>query len=111
MWGRMLMSFRKKKLPEIATLPTGFRVNDTIVDWPQIASIKAFKLDLLTYDMICFAVEVDGNDHYIQLSEEWPGFKELSDDLESRFAFPDGWWGAVAHPAFKTNETVLYQRT
>lgn len=104
------MFFRKKKLPEIAILPAGFRVNDTVVDWPRVASIKAFKLDLITSDLICFAVEVDGKDHCLQLSEEWPGFKALADEFESRFAFPDDWWNSVAHPAFKTNETLLYRR-
>jgi len=105
------MFFRKKKSPEIALLPEGFRVNDTVVDWSQIASIKAFKLDLITSDLICFAVEVDGKDHYMQLSEEWLGFKALAEALESRFAFPEGWWNSVAFPAFKTNEVTLYRRT
>lgn len=104
------MFFRKKKLPEIAILPAGFKVNDIVVDWSQIASIKGFKLDLLTHDMICFAIEVDGNDRYIQVSEEWVGFKELAEELESRFAFPEDWWDVVAKPPFKTNETLLYQR-
>ncbi len=34
----------------ITYLPTGFRVKDTLVDWPQIASIKAFKVERLNYD-------------------------------------------------------------
>ncbi len=102
---------REKTPPEITATPTGFSVGAVSVSWASIASIKAFKLDLLTYDMICFSVEVDGHDRYIQLSEEWPGFKAVADELESRFAFPAGWWDSVAQPAFKTNEIVLYQRT
>ena len=101
---------REKKPPEIAASPDGFSVGSISVSWSSIASIKAFKLDLLTYDLICFAIEVDGYDRYIQLSEEWPGFKAVSDELESRFAFPAGWWDSVAKPAFKTNETILFQR-
>lgn len=80
------MFFRKKKLPEIVILPAGFRVNDAVFEWPQIAAIKAFKLDLITADLICFAVEVDGNDRSIQITEEWPGFKELSEELEEAIA-------------------------
>jgi len=102
---------RKKKLPTITTSPGGFCVDDRSVGWSLISSIKAFKLDLITYDQICLAVAVDGDDCYVQLSEEWPGFQELAEELESRFAFPEGWWDSVAKPAFKTNETILYQRT
>ena len=109
--GKVVAALRKKKLPQIVILPAGFRANDTMVEWSQIASIKAFKLDLITSDLICLAVEVDGNDRYIQLSEEWPGFKELAEKMEARFAFPEGWWDSVAKPAFKTNEALLYQRT
>ena len=101
---------RKKKLPEIITTQDGFCVGDISVTWPRISSIKAFKLDLITYDLICFAVELDNEGRWLQLSEEWPGFKELSNELESRFAFPEGWWDSVAKPAFKTNETILFQR-
>ena len=101
---------RAKKPLEIATTPDGFSVGGVSVSWSSIVSIKAFKLDLLTYDMICFAIEVDGFDRYIQLSEEWPGFKAVSDELESRFAFPLDWWDSVAKPAFKTNETMLFKR-
>ena len=101
---------RAKKPLEIATTPDGFSVGEISVSWSSIVSIKAFKLDLLTYDTICLAVEADGHDRYIQLSEEWPGFKAVSGELESRFAFPAGWWDSVAQPAFKTNEIVLYQR-
>jgi len=103
--------FRCKKPSPVITLgQDGFQVGDTHVAWQSIAAIKAFKADLITYDMICFAIEVDGCDRYIQLSEEWPGFKTLSEDLEVRFAFPNDWWDSVVNPAFKTNETMLYRR-
>ena len=101
---------RETKPPEIAVTPDGFSVGGVSVSWASIASIKALKLDLLTSDMICFAVEADGHGRYIQLSEDWAGFKAVSAELESRFAFPVDWWDSVAQPAFKTNETVLYQR-
>jgi hypothetical protein len=101
---------REKKPPEIIATPDGFSVGGISVSWSSITSIKAYKLDLLTYELICFAIEVEGFDRYIQLSEEWPGFKPVSDEFESRFAFPAGWWDSVAQPAFKANETVLFQR-
>ncbi len=101
---------RKKKLPEITTSRDGFSVDEISVTWSQIVSITAYKLDLLTYDMLCFDVEIEGRPPHIRLTEEWPGFKELSDELESRFSFAEGWWDSVVKPAFKTNETRLYHR-
>ena len=102
--------FGRKKPPEITLAPTGFSVQGITIAWSEISAIKAFKLNLLTYDSIMFAFDTDLPPHHIELSEEWPGFQALAAELESRFEFLPDWWETVALPAFKTNETTLYQR-
>ena len=104
------MLFRKKQSPKLSIESDGFSAGDVLVAWPAVNSIKAYKLDLITSDMICFEIEIGDVPLYLQITEEWIGFNEFAAALEVRFKFPEGWWEAVTFPPMKTNEFKLFQR-
>ena len=100
----------KRPFPTITVHTECFMVGNITVPWHAISLITTYKLDLITYDLLCFGIQVDGSSKTIELSEDWAGFEALSKELDSRFNFPDDWSNSVIHPAFKTNQTTLYTR-
>ena len=80
--------------------------------WESIQKVIAYKADLLTYDEIYIQfIFQDGM--CINISEEAHGFSEIMNSLPQYLPGCLVWagtWQAVALPAFKTNETTLYER-
>jgi hypothetical protein len=76
-------------------------------EWSDIVEIRAFKLDLFSYDEVRFAISLR-NGTFVELSEERPGFYAFLEALKLRFPTVEGWEQQVMHPAFAANETVLY---
>ncbi len=74
--------------------------------WQGIREIRAYKLDLLTYDEVRFAFDMDG--WWGQVSEDQPGFEELLKEIQVRFPSVAGWREKVILPPFERNEVVLY---
>lgn len=78
--------------------------------WVDVTEIRTFKLDLLIYDDIRLAFQA--GDLWYEYSEEIEGFIPLTEKMTQVFpTIPEDWHTVVMHPAFATNERVLYQRT
>ena len=103
-----------KPLPKILTTIDGFCFEGASwapVKWATVRRISTYKLDLLTSDEICLALEYDdGIPMHIEVSEEQPGFEQFRIFVEKRFCFPGDWWETVMKPAFARNHAVLYER-
>lgn len=81
------------------------------VDWSAVDEIVAFKRDFFGYDEICLAFRCDADNKFWWVGEEDIGFKELQAELEQHFnGILEGWWSAVALPAFEENWTSIWSR-
>lgn len=118
-WVRKMVDFFKRrsmpKDPPVSVDQSGFSFtpqdgHECRVRWSDIHEIRAFKLDLLTWDEVRFTFRV-APDLWIDISEEQAGFDDLVTELESRFPTVRGWQAAVIKPDFTRNETVLYSDT
>ena len=79
------------------------------IRWNDIEEINAYKLDRVTIDEICFDIVL--SETVITISEKIEGWQIFTDKLESVLTgFDNEWFSRVAHPAFKTNLTTVYQR-
>jgi len=87
----------------------GFRCETAEVEWESVEAIRAFKLDLATFDEIRFSLQIPGG--VVEVSEEQPGFAAFAHALERQFPSVVGWYARVAQPAFARNETVLWVRS
>lgn len=99
-----------KPIPQIRTAKEGFSVGEISIEWTSIRSIKAYKRDLITSDLVCLQIEFGSEPHYLDISEEWCGFTNLSESLVQRFAFPADWQEVVIQPPFASNETILFTK-
>ncbi len=78
--------------------------------WDDVTHIETYKIDLLTYDMICLAFVTRGG--WFEIREEDIGFPELMDALNKRYPeFPPQWYYEVMHPAFEENRRTLWSRS
>lgn len=94
--------------------PDGLRVRvpdepDRVFRWNDIRTIRAYKLDLFTTDLICIAIETDNG--IVEISEEDAGYRELADAIEVRYPAAVGFHGRVMLPAFEANETIIFEAT
>lgn len=100
--------------PEIQTSSAGFEVRTDAslvcrIEWTDIREIVACKIDLGTIDTIRIGFRIADEDDWLEVDEEWVGYKDLVGELKQRFEIDEGWWRKVALPAFATNRTVLWQ--
>lgn len=93
----------------------GFRLHgpqiDTRVRWVDITKVSVYKVDMWVYDDICLGIHTHGSSEWIEISEDVKGWTGFSAELERRYSIADGWFQAVALPAFATNHTVLFERS
>jgi len=80
--------------------------------WDETISIKAFKRDLFTVDLICLVIElIDGSG--IEVDEEMNGWDSLVQKLPEYLpgckSFGE-WFEVVAFPAFQLNMTSIFER-
>ena len=89
--------------------------NDTgeiVIAWQEVVRIEVFKRDLYVVDLICLSLFLSDNKS-VEIDEEMEGWDSVVDKLPEylpgcqKFA---EWFQVVAIPAFKTNDTVIYQR-
>jgi hypothetical protein len=83
------------------------------IAWSDIAEIIAYKMDLLTEDLICFELRVISNEMPLTyvLSEEIEGFAEAEKALERFLPHFDSTWRAkIVRPAFASNRVRLFLR-
>ncbi len=73
-----------------------------------IDRVVVYKRDEITTDLICCAVEFDGNTWTFH--EEMTGWDLLLGHLRTLPGFRTDWLAAVAQPPFATNETLAFRR-
>jgi hypothetical protein len=92
---------------------TGFAItltNTKNIEWKKIQSIFAYKLDLMTTDEICIDIFCDDNISF-RVTEETAGWFVFLERLKEQFpTVEEDWNVSIAHPAFATNLTLLYDR-
>ena len=81
------------------------------LNWSDIHRITTYKYDLFAYDEICIRFETSGPDALsIEISEEWQGFREAKQMMETIFLnINEEWYFEVMLPAFKRNEAIIYE--
>ena len=93
--------------------PRGFTISLTEpkdINWSDIQSIFAYKVDLMTTDQICIDVFCDYQISF-RVTEETPGWFVFIERLKEQFpTIEEDWNINVAHPAFETNLTLIYDR-
>lgn len=94
----------------IAIFQDGHRI--AFIPTAKIVKVTAFKRDLLTVDLICVALDYEGDSstQHLELNEEMDGFAHLLSQLERTPDFLTDWRNKVALPPFATNATVLWER-
>jgi hypothetical protein len=85
---------------------------EIVIAWKDTVRVEAFKRDLYAVDLICLLVLLKDN-KAIEINEEMEGFESLAGKLPEYLPgcqeFEE-WFQVVAFPAFKENNTVIYQR-
>jgi hypothetical protein len=93
----------------------GLEQNDRgeiVIAWQDTVRVEAFKRDLYAVDLICLDFVLNDN-KAVEINEEMEGFDSLVNKLPEylpgcqKF---EQWFLVVAIPAFKENNTVIYQR-
>lgn len=80
----------------------------------QIEKIVAYKRDMGTSDLVCFLLIYRLSDQsvwHVTLHEDMPGFLEVDRALAELPGFNTRWRDLVIKPAFRTNETVVFEAT
>lgn len=81
------------------------------IAWTSLVEIRAFKKDLLTTDLVCLELHIDGLDGVYIIHEEMAGYQRVVEAME-RFlpGFTTDWWRSVAFPAFETNYRTVWKK-
>jgi hypothetical protein len=72
--------------------------------------VIAYKRDLFTTDEICLVFESDDFTGGREVSEEWPGFKELFGEMERELGVSPGWYMEIMTPVFEPTPRLLFDR-
>ncbi len=83
------------------------------VAWDQIETVIAFKVDLYAYDQVEVVLVNERREVLVSVGEDSGSFGAFISDLPKWLRGckqPEEWWTQAAFPAFKTNETVIFQR-
>jgi hypothetical protein len=112
--GKMLL--RRTEPWRIELEPDGFAVvshrGDRLpVRWAGIRRAFAYKRDLWSTDEIWVVFEMSEPSGTCQVSEEWPGFRDLFGPMESELGVSPGWYMKIMTPAFETTPTLIFERT
>lgn len=84
---------------------------EIVIAWRDVVRVEAFKRDLYAVDLICLTVLLR-NSKAVEINEEMEGWETLVDKLPEylpgcqKF---EKWFQVVAFPAFKPNNTTIYQ--
>ena len=92
---------------------TGFTVSlkgPKEVNWNEIRTILAYKLDLIATDELCIEVFCDNNVSF-RVTEGTAGWFTFVARLNEQFpTIKEDWNLTIVHPAFEPNLTLLYDR-
>src|ERR1043165_3008797 len=85
---------------------------EIVIAWQDVVRVQVFKRDLYVVDLICLSVLLKDN-RSVEINEEMEGWESVVDKLPEYLSgcqkFGE-WFLVVAFPAFKANDTVIYQR-
>ena len=104
---------KSKRIEKIELTNNGFQVNCggeiTQFQWSEIEKLTGFKVDQFTIDDICLKIESNNKTAYV--TEEFQGWRNFMNKILNEFPQIDkNWEGIMTKPAFKRNETELYNR-
>jgi hypothetical protein len=92
------------------TIERSGQAEPVLIRWDDVDEIQTFKADLGIVDDIRIALRVRNG--WYQLSEENRGFMDVTEAMQRKFpSIPKGWYFEVMHPAFATNQRVLWCRS
>lgn len=120
-WGRLALTGRPhvaRFQPEelrIVLEPGGFSVltmrgRRFPVRWSRVGRVSAYKRDRYVVDEICVDFEQNDLDVVLEVSEEWPGFRELLGAMEAELGIPSSWYVDIMLPPFEPMHRVLFER-
>jgi hypothetical protein len=79
------------------------------IKWDEVDMIRAYKIDNLTSDTIVFEVHVV--DTFFKFDDQTPGHMKFMDKAaENLDGFNENWFQSVAFPAFRRNNTIVFNR-
>jgi hypothetical protein len=111
-----LRSRRRPEPPRIITDPAGFDViwpsgERQSVRWAQVIRVLAYKRDHLTTDEVLVAFrQAEDPRLVVQVSEEWPGFRNLFEPMARELAVSDAWYLETTKRPFASDFRTLYER-
>ena len=83
---------------------------DVALRWAHVRTIRTFKRDFFSYDMISLAFEV-GEDEWIEIWESMADFSLVAEKMREIFpTVPEDWYVVVTLPAFSPNDRVLWRQ-
>ncbi len=81
-----------------------------LVNWNSIKTILAYKLDVITVDIICLEIFCE-NDLIIQINEETKGWYQFIKTTKKQFSkISKSWDVDIIQPPFERNLTLVYDR-
>jgi len=109
-WWRRYLEWRQRNIRCISLLPDGSSTRcrgvESVIRWDDVTSIRAFKRDLLTMDVICLLVS--SHDSAAEVNEDDSGYGELEQEMARRLDISPEWKLAVIAPPFETNATEIF---
>lgn len=76
----------------------------------EIEEIASWKLDLWSCDEICVGFKIADSDDFYLCCESDSGFKEMIEEVTSRFPLKEEWRQSVMFPPLAENFTVLWKQ-
>jgi hypothetical protein len=113
--GRASLVVVQPKESRVELEPGGFAVHTARgrrfpVRWASVRRVIAYKRDLWSTDEICVLFESDDDSGRQEVSEEWPGFKDLFGVMEKELGISPGWYMEIMMPPFESTPRLLFDR-
>jgi hypothetical protein len=117
-WFRALKERRRlaHTPPRIDLRPDGFVVaspdgREFPVRWASVIRVLAYKSDHFTTDEVVVAFrQREDPERVFEISEEWPGFRDLFAPMQSELGVSDAWYLESIGRPFATDFQVIFQR-
>jgi hypothetical protein len=91
-------------------LTISVKKQESRIEWGEIESLVAFKVDRLTYDSICLQIDYGQSKSVVAL-EETEGWESLVEGVKANFLSVSPTWDIdIIQPPFTESITVLYER-
>ena len=92
-----------------AGLTISVKKQESRIEWGEVKSLVAFKVNKLTYDSICLQIDYGQNISIVAL-EETEGWESLVKGVKANFPSVNSTWDIdIIQPPFAENFTVLYK--